>query len=51
MIELYHSNWSNYAQEVRLVLAEEGIETVEHHLDLRASDQQRPEYLKINPNG
>ncbi len=51
MIELYHSNWSICAQKVRLVLAEKGIEAVEHHLDLRASDQQSPEYLKINPKG
>ncbi len=51
MIELYHSNWSICAQKVRLVLAEKGIETVEHHLDLRARDQQRPEYLRLNPNG
>ena len=51
MIELYHSNWSICAQKVRLVLAEKGIAVVEHHLDLRARDQQRPEYLRLNPNG
>ena len=51
MIELYHSNWSVCAQKVRLVLAEKGIEVIEHHLDLRTRDQQRPEYLQLNPNG
>lgn len=51
MIELYHSNWSICAQKVRLVLAEKHIDVVEHHLDLRARDQQKPEYLRLNPNG
>lgn len=51
MIELYHTNWSVCAQNVRLVLAQKGIEAVEHHLDLRNRDQQRPEYLRLNPNG
>ncbi len=36
MIEPYHGNGSICAQKVRLVLAEKGIEAVEHHLDLRA---------------
>ena len=51
MLELYHSNWSICAQKVRLVIAEKGLEVVEHHLDLRARDQQRPEYLRLNPKG
>ena len=51
MLELYHSNWSICAQKVRLALAEKGIEVNEHHLNLRARDQQRPEYLKLNPKG
>ena len=51
MIELYHSNWSICAQTVRLVLAEKGLEAVEHHLDLRAGEQQQPAYLKLNPHG
>ena len=50
-IELYHTNWSICAQKVRLVIAEKGIEVIEHHIDLREREQQTPEYLKLNPNG
>ncbi|MGB0629337.1 MAG: glutathione S-transferase family protein [Alphaproteobacteria bacterium] len=51
MLELYHSNWSICAQKVRLVVAEKGLDVVEHHVDLRAREQQTPEYLKLNPKG
>lgn len=51
MLELHHSNWSICAQKVRLVIAEKGLDVVEHHVDLRARDQQKPEYLKLNPKG
>lgn len=51
MLELYHSNWSVCAQKVRLVLAEKGLEAVEHHIDLRAREQQTQEYLELNPRG
>ena len=51
MLELYHSNWSICAQKVRLVIAEKGLDVVEHHIDLRAREQQTPEYLKLNPRG
>lgn len=50
MIELYHNNMSVCSQKVRLALAEKRIEVREHHLDLRAGDQQRPEYTRLNPN-
>lgn len=50
-LELYHSNWSICAQKVRLVIAEKGLDVVEHHVDLRAREQQSPEYLKLNPKG
>ncbi len=49
MLELYHNNMSVCAQKVRLVLAEKGIEAVEHHLSLRAGDQQQPDYVRLNP--
>lgn len=49
MLELYHNNMSVCAQKVRLVLAEKGLSAVEHHLNLRAGDQQKPEYVKLNP--
>ncbi len=51
MLELYHNNWSTCSLKVRLVLAEKGLTAVEHHLNLRARDQQSPEYLKLNPGG
>ena len=51
MLELYHSNWSICAQKVRLVIAEKGLDVVEHHVNLRAREQQSPEYLKLNPKG
>ena len=50
-IELYHTNWSICAQKVRLVIAEKGLDVIEHHIDLREREQQTPEYLKLNPNG
>ena len=49
MLELFHNNMSVCAQKVRLVLAEKGVEATEHHLNLRAGDQQQPDYVKLNP--
>ena len=49
MLELYHNNMSVCAQKVRLVLAEKAIAATEHHLSLRAGDQQQPAYVKLNP--
>ena len=51
MIELYHNDMSVCAQKVRLVLAEKKLEWTGHHLNLRAGDQHRPDYLKLNPKG
>lgn len=50
-IELYHTNWSICAQKGRLVIAEKGLDVIEHHIDLREREQQTSEYLKLNPNG
>jgi glutathione S-transferase len=50
-MELYHNNMSVCAQKVRLVLREKQLTPIEHHLDLRAGDATRPEYLELNPNG
>ncbi len=50
-MELYHNNMSVCSQKVRLVLHEKNLSPVEHHLNLRAGDQTRPEYLKLNPKG
>lgn len=50
-MELYHNNMSVCSQKVRLVLREKNLRPVEHHLNLRAGESTRPEYLKLNPNG
>jgi glutathione S-transferase len=50
MIELYHNDMSVCAQKVRLTLAEKQLKWQGYHLNLRAADQQKPEYLKLNPN-
>lgn len=50
MLTLYHNDMSTCAQKVRFALAEKGLEWTGQHLDLRALDQQKPEYLKLNPN-
>jgi glutathione S-transferase len=49
MLELYHNHTSTCAQKARVGLAEKGLDWTSHHLDLRAGDQQKPEYLKLNP--
>jgi len=51
MLELYHNTMSSCAQKVRVGLAEKGLAWKSHHLDLRAGDQQQPDYLKLNPKG
>ncbi|MFK8031887.1 MAG: glutathione S-transferase family protein [Gammaproteobacteria bacterium] len=50
MIEFYDNDMSVCAQKVRLVLAAKELDYTRHVLDLRAGDQFRPEYLKLNPN-
>jgi len=50
MIELYHNDMSVCAQKVRFALAEKKLAWENHHMNLRAGDQQQPEYLKLNPN-
>lgn len=49
--ELYHGELSTCSAKVRIVMAEKGLAWTSHHLDLRKSEQHRPEYLKLNPNG
>jgi glutathione S-transferase len=51
VLELYHNDMSTCSQKVRLCLAEKGLDWTDHHLDLRAGDQHRPDYLGLNPNG
>jgi glutathione S-transferase len=50
VLELYHNDMSTCAQKVRFALAEKAATWHSHHLDLRARDQQKPGYLKLNPN-
>ncbi len=50
MLELYHGNGSVCARKVRLCLAEKGItDWVEHNMNLGRGDQNKPEYLALNP--
>jgi glutathione S-transferase len=51
MLTLYHNDMSVCAQKVRLALAEKGLAYEARHLNLRQGDQQKPEYLKLNPKG
>jgi glutathione S-transferase len=50
MLELYHNDMSVCAAKVRTVLAEKRLEWKGIHMDLRAGDTQKPDYLKLNPN-
>src|SRR3974377_710068 len=51
MLTLYNNDMSVCAQKVRLALAEKGLAYEARHLNLRAGDQQKPDYLKLNPKG
>ncbi len=51
MLELYHNDTSACAQKVRVTLEEKKLPWNSIHLDLRRGDQQKPEYLKLNPRG
>jgi glutathione S-transferase len=51
MIKLYHNDMSSCAQKVRFALAEKELAWEGVELDLRRGDQQKPDYLKINPKG
>jgi glutathione S-transferase len=48
-MDLYHNDTSSCAQKVRLTLEEKGLPWNGIHLNLRAGDHQKPEYLKLNP--
>lgn len=51
MLTLYHNDMSVCAAKVRIVLAEKGLEWNGVHLNLRAGDTLKPDYLKLNANG
>ena len=48
-LTLYHNDMSVCAAKVRMALAEKGLEWEGIHLNLRAGDTQKPEYVKLNP--
>jgi glutathione S-transferase len=50
MLQLYHNDMSVCAQKVRFALGEKALQWESHHLNLRAGDQHKPDYVKLNPN-
>ena len=51
MLELYHFTNSVCSQKVRMTLFEKGLEWKGHEVNLFASEQYDPKYLKLNPKG
>lgn len=51
LLTLFHNDMSTCSQKVRLVFAEKGLDYESRHLNLRAGEQHRPDYLEINPKG
>jgi glutathione S-transferase len=48
-ITLYHNDMSVCAAKVRMALAEKDLAWDGIHLNLRAGDTQKPDYVKLNP--
>lgn len=51
VFELYHNHMSTCSAKVRIVLAEKNQQWTGHLMDLRAGDNLKSEYLKLNPAG
>ncbi|MEM7118897.1 MAG: glutathione S-transferase family protein [Chloroflexota bacterium] len=49
-LTLYHNAMSTCSAKVRMVLSAKGLKWEGVHLDLRSGDQQKPDYVKLNPN-
>jgi len=49
-ITLYHNDMSVCSAKVRMAFAEKGVAWQGVHLDLRAGDTQKPDYVALNPN-
>lgn len=49
-VTLYHNDMSVCSGKVRMLLAEKQLPWVGVHLNLRAGDSQKPDYVKLNPN-
>ena len=47
---LYHNDMSVCAAKVRMLLDEKQIAWTSIHMNLRAGDTHKPEYVKLNPN-
>jgi glutathione S-transferase len=47
---LYHNDMSVCAAKVRMALAEKNLDWQGVHMNLRAGDTHRPNYVKLNPN-
>ena len=50
-VSLYDNDISSCAQKVRVALEEKKLAYERRYLDLRAGDQRKPEYRRINPKG
>jgi len=51
MLKLYDSPECPFCQKTRIVLAEKDLSYEVVPIDLKAGDQKRPEFLKLNPFG
>ena len=51
MLELYHFQNSVCSQKARMTLFEKNLEWQSHEVNLFASEQYDPKYLKLNPKG
>src|SRR3954454_17379168 len=51
MLKLYDSPECPFCQKTRIVLAEKDLTYETVPVDLKAGDQKRPEFLKLNPFG
>jgi glutathione S-transferase len=51
MLKLYDYSESPYCQKTRIVLAEKDLSFEIVPVDLKAGEQKRPEFLKLNPFG
>jgi glutathione S-transferase len=51
MLELYHSGLSTCSKQVRLCLAEKGLDYVSHYVELWRFENLSPAYLALNPHG
>jgi glutathione S-transferase len=49
-LTLYHNDMSVCAAKVRMALAEKSLDWHGVHLNLRAGDTHKPDYVRLNPN-